>query len=652
MDGELFVFSGRGAHKEVYDDLWAYDFQARKWQQFEHPYVPYLHGRAREKNGDRFLLPPPAKKMEDVVDTPEAGEAVVDINAGERNMMHGEREGETLSSSRIIHTSDHRTSREMGIEAADPLSVVTRQVPRPATGGRTGSSESEGRSQDDAPSLAEPESKTAEEATFLAQHDIKHLHKQELYPPGRFNGCHVSSSAGLFFFGGDEKFYGTGVPDPNFMSRELWHLTRKGEKNPQWERIGPLTWNFTSLADSHGHLRRNTTDLEVPVRYSVERSAPACAYDETDRVFYFVGGRPGLGKLDNTLWRIEVDRLFVEPIQKFESCVRPLEVKGACGGAPETFIVGVVPPPAQTVTTPSTGVTNPTVITAASTSPVVVPQLPVWTPVLYLHGGRSGDRYSNQLLRLEVARQKDASEHRYRWMPLNGEYMCDSQIEQPSTRESPESGGLERINTRDVVSTSESENSSRVRGREQQGREETETSSSSSSIEERRTSTKISSLQLLVEHIKVKEHQSLQLVEHIKVKEHLQGISQVEDPIPPRRNHHACVFIREHGEFWIFGGRSEHRGTGMGLLSDLYRYNVQSGKWRLEVPKSAVPGVSWPSARFLPTLEYEEANDSLIIFAGQDTKEKTNDIWRLPRAGKASTATLLQPCEYCSGEER
>ena len=91
-----------------------------------------------------------------------------------------------------------------------------------------------------------------EERRDLHNHPLKgHRHFLDLRrinpnsPVGRFNGCHLNSRLGMLMYGGDEKFYGEGIPDPHFMSRELWILNKTAaDKPPTWSYGGPLRWDF------------------------------------------------------------------------------------------------------------------------------------------------------------------------------------------------------------------------------------------------------------------------------------------------------------------------------------------------------------------------------------------------------------------------
>lgn len=89
---------------------------------------------------------------------------------------------------------------------------------------------------------------------------------------------------------------------------------------------------------------------------------------------------------------------------------------------------------------------------------------------------------------------------------------------------------------------------------------------------------------------------------------------------PHKRNHHGCTY--SPGVLWIFGGRSNHRHSKMGLLNDLWKYDIATGIWT-EIP----PAENWPAARFLPSFQYNPTTGEHLIFGGQTTKKKLNDLW-------------------------
>ncbi|CAD7974208.1 unnamed protein product, partial [Amoebophrya sp. A120] len=433
----MYIFSGRGAHRSVLQDLWSFDFFSKRWKHHRKPSPKFALGFP-EANGDAFLLP------------------------------------------------------------------VT------------------GRSEE----LYSPD--------------------KQIAPTGRFNGCHVSTQDGIFIFGGDEKFYGTGDPDPNFMSRELWVLTtRHHKKKPHWQRIGPLVWNFTN-ATAPSMLSGNGFSDEAKAKYSVERSAPACSYDANAKQFFFVGGRPGVGSPDNELWVIDVGTKTATPAT-MSGTVRPLPVKGACAGSPRAF---VTPSTAQPADFSSTTTADQT---ANST-------FDNWVPVMYLHGGRNGNRYSNQLLKL----RRHTASGIFQWEPLAGEYGVVT------------SGTIRQAVFEPSATVTETHGAKRR-------------------------------------------------------------------AIPPARNHHACTYIEEHDQFWVFGGRSNHRGNDEGLLHDLWGYSTKKGLWHRQGPRKSAK--AWPTPRFLPSFEYLASADNFLVFAGQDRTQKTNDIWLLSRM--THKTDLVQPCEYC-----
>eukprot|EP00392_Amoebophrya_sp_AT5.2_P018817 g19451.t1 len=320
LHDRLFVFSGRGAHKAVLTDLWSYDFYENKWsrhrQQGERKY--------RSCESDVFIR---SAEVEETVRR--RGESVDERGPPKAAQLR------PPALEEVPEEGSRQPARRKPAFTSEGALQLQQE-----TSSLEAEKDEEEHSEGERGELVQEDHDVATSGLHLNVEGLdfdSHPAAKRSHPSGRFNGCHVSTKHGLLVYGGDEKFYGTGRPDPDLMSRELWLLSATNHlQKPRWKWLGPLTWDFPSRDVAVAQGRGG----------HVERSAPACAFDGFEEKFYFVGGRPGVGAPDNILWVIDLkafltggDRLsdLVARQVPVEGDVRPLPVKGGCGGSPHAF---------------------------------------------------------------------------------------------------------------------------------------------------------------------------------------------------------------------------------------------------------------------------------------------------------------------------
>jgi hypothetical protein len=175
----------------------------------------------------------------------------------------------------------------------------------------------------------------------------------------------------------------------------------------------------------------------------------------------------------------------------------------------------------------------------------------VWRTLMFMEGGRKGNDYSAQFLKLEKS-----NDRKFRWIDLVRDAFCTPDFD---------------YSVKDV-------NDYEAESLEREAHERAEKAIQEKGAENLRRDS---------------------------------GIAFRRRVVPPPRNHHACDFVHnlpdKNGEFWIFGGRSNHRGNDMGLRHDLWRYTVTTGIWTDVTPKDLQ--------------DQGESEGVLVADSGVDTKK-------------------------------
>lgn len=275
LGSQLFVFSGRGAHQSILDDLWSYDFYTKRWTQ----HVPDVEAYTRSDTIDATYGMTQREKLrrpgdrDTYINTPKAG-----LGGG----LKSSGASEVVSKTVLLQEGNKRQSREESVDFKtdlvqdlQTLSIEedTRNTATDLVSHNANLAAHTMNLAEDSTNLAEDDSTSAgignnfdpntvvnpfntDDTVHLSPALREHNYQHSMpgpFPSGKFNGCHVSTRDGIFVYGGDEEFYGLGDPNPDYMNHELWLLkVDTKQSTPSWERIGPIEWNYRGIEEEVG----------------------------------------------------------------------------------------------------------------------------------------------------------------------------------------------------------------------------------------------------------------------------------------------------------------------------------------------------------------------------------------------------------------
>lgn len=111
---------------------------------------------------------------------------------------------------------------------------------------------------------------------------------------------------------------------------------------------------------------------------------------------------------------------------------------------------------------------------------------------------------------------------------------------------------------------------------------------------------------------------------------------------PPIRCFHSASVDRQRQRLYVFAGGGNGAFQGP-FYDDLWYLDLVGGTWT-QVPMSN----PWPPARIRPGLDYDAANDQLVLFGGHDNGfpsqgdiGPTNDVWTFDLANSTWTSRRL-----------
>lgn len=94
--------------------------------------------------------------------------------------------------------------------------------------------------------------------------------------------------------------------------------------------------------------------------------------------------------------------------------------------------------------------------------------------------------------------------------------------------------------------------------------------------------------------------------------------------LPTARLFHTGALDRQRNRLYIFGGGGEDAFTSVTFFKDLWYLDLNTLTWT-QIPESG----EWPRGRIKGVMDYDEARDQIILFAGHDDGNlgNDNDVW-------------------------